>query len=207
MIRNVLEYLEQTTTRFPDKVAFATEKQSYTFAQLQQRAKQIGTALLRFGVKRAPIAVMTEKTPDMVAAFLGCVYSGNFYTPIDVTMPKERILSIFETLQPVVLLIDEKSQKQTDALGYTKERLLLEDIPQVIEQDALLQIRKTAIDTDPLYALFTSGSTGVPKGVVISHQAVVNLTEWYAETFSITEQEIIGNQAPFYFDSSVKDIR
>lgn len=206
MIRNVLEYLEQTAARFPDQVAFATETQSCTFAQLQQRAQQIGTALLRFGVKRAPIAVMTEKTPDMVAAFLGSVYSGNFYTPIDVTMPKERILSIFETLQPVVLLVDAKSQKQADILGYQGERLILEDIPQNIDEGALLQIRHTAIDMDPLYALFTSGSTGVPKGVVISHQAVVNLTEWYTETFSITEKEIIGNQAPFYFDSSVKDI-
>ncbi len=207
MIRNILEYAEETAKRMPDAVAFATDKEEKTFGQLVQRAKEIGSALLSYGVKNAPMAVMTDKTPDMIAAFLGCVYSGNFYTPIDVTMPKERILSIFETLKPVVLLIDEKSKKQAAALGYTGETLVLEEIPEGnVDEEALAEVRRKAIDTDPLYALFTSGSTGVPKGVVISHQAVVNLTEWYTETFSITEKEIIGNQAPFYFDSSVKDI-
>ena len=207
MIRNILEYAEETAKRMPDAVAFATDKEEKTFGQLVQRAKEIGSALLSYGVKNAPMAVMTDKTPDMIAAFLGCVYSGNFYTPIDVTMPKERILSIFETLKPVVLLIDEKSKKQAAALGYTGETLVLEETPEGnVNEEALAEVRRKAIDTDPLYALFTSGSTGVPKGVVISHQAVVNLTEWYTETFSITEKEVIGNQAPFYFDSSVKDI-
>ena len=207
MIRNVLEYAEQTAMQFPEKVAFATDKEEMTFSALIQRAKEIGTYLLRYGAYDAPMAVMTDKTPEMIAAFLGCVYSGNFYTPIDAAMPKERIQSIFHTLQPVVLLVDEKSKKQVEALEYEGETVLLEKIAiESIAEEKLRKIRRQTIDTDPLYALFTSGSTGMPKGVVISHQSVINLTEWYTEAFSITAQEIIGNQAPFYFDSSVKDI-
>ena len=151
MIRNILEYAEETAKRMPDAVAFATDKEEKTFGQLVQRAKEIGSALLSYGVKNAPMAVMTDKTPDMIAAFLGCVYSGNFYTPIDVTMPKERILSIFETLKPVVLLIDEKSKKQAAALGYTGETLVLEEIPKGnVDEEALAEVRRKAIDTDPI---------------------------------------------------------
>ena len=207
MIRNILEYLEQTAKRLPDKTAFSAAEGGITFRELLETAKRIGTYLTRFGGRRCPVAVMMQKTPVSVAAFLGAVYSGNFYTPIDVTMPKERILSILRTLQPQVLIIDEKSKKVAAGLGYEGEVVILEEISETAADEALLEkIRLQTIDTDPLYALFTSGSTGVPKGVVISHQAVVNLTEWYTEAFDITEKEIIGNQAPFYFDSSVKDI-
>lgn len=102
MIRNILEYLEKTAKRLPDKIAFSGAEGTITFAELEETAKRIGTYLTRFGGRSCPIAVMMQKTPVSVAAFLGAVYSGNFYTPIDVTMPKERVLSILHTLQPQV---------------------------------------------------------------------------------------------------------
>lgn len=205
MIRNILEYLEETAARFPERIAFAGAEGELSFQALLDAAQRIGSYLL--GCGRGPVAVMMQKTPISVAAFLGAVYSGAFYTPIDVTMPKERILSILHTLHPQVLLIDEKSRKTAAGLGYEGTILCLEEILDTeIDGEGLKAVRRRSIDTDPLYALFTSGSTGVPKGVVISHQAVINLTEWYTEAFDITEKEIIGNQAPFYFDSSVKDL-
>ena len=62
------------------------------------------------------------------------------------------------------------------------------------------------LDIDPVYAIFTSGSTGTPKGIVIAHRSVIDFTEWMADACQFTHQDVMGNQAPFYFDLSVKDI-
>ena len=75
-----------------------------------------------------------------------------------------------------------------------------------IDQSLLRQIRTEHTDRKPLYINFTSGSTGLPKGVAVSHRAVMDFIRIYADTFAITKEDIIGNQAPFDFDVSVKDI-
>lgn len=74
-------------------------------------------------------------------------------------------------------------------------------------REAVLEAaRRKCIDTDLLYVLFTSGSTGVPKGVTINHRSVIDYIDWVTETFEITEKDSFGNQAPFYFDNSILDI-
>lgn len=75
-----------------------------------------------------------------------------------------------------------------------------------VERKAVIEAENRIIDTDILYVLFTSGSTGIPKGVIITHRSVIDYTEWVGETFLFDQDTVIGNQAPFYFDNSVLDI-
>lgn len=207
MQKNVLEYLDQTVQLFPDKMAFDDDKKSITFRELKQTADAIGSRLLALKEGRRPIAVYLPKGCNCISSFMGIVSSGNFYCPIDTAMPIERINIIIDVLNPIAIITNRKLLKKAQQFVYSGSYILFEEATEnEIMSDELWRVRQEQIDTDPLYTLFTSGSTGIPKGVLISHRSVIDYIDWVTETFSVTEKDTFGNQAPFYFDNSILDI-
>ena len=197
---NVLEYLEE---QLSDKCALADENESISYAQLIDYAKRIGTYIAQKGVGRnQPVAVLIDRNIWSIVLFMGIVYSGNFYIPIDPTMPIKRIELILNTLNPVMILSSVSGKGIEGRSVVEKDECMAAEINELLLQ----QIRVEAIDTDPLYAFFTSGSTGLPKGVLVSHRSVIDLVEQFATTFTFPVNPIFGNQAPLDFDVSVKDI-
>ncbi len=204
-MKNILELLENSAAKFPDKTAFVDENGAVTYSQLETNAKKIGSALLELGVNNKPIAVYINKSADVICAMMGIVYSGNIYTVIDTEMPKERIDKIFSTLNPAAVITD--SANSENAKEFRLRTFLVDEAKTAeINNEKLDEIRSAQIDTDPLYILYTSGSTGIPKGTVISHKNVLAYSKWAVNTFSIDENTVFGNQTPFYFSMSVTDI-
>lgn len=204
-MKNILEYLELSAQKYYTKIAFTDENNSITYGECVERSKKVGTQLLELNSMRQPVAVLLDKNVESLTSFFGVVYSGNFYVVIDSFMPKDRIEKIFETLKPIAMISDYAHQELAQSLHhkvYYYEDLLNVDI----DEESLKQVRNRMIDTDPLYALFTSGSTGMPKGAVVSHRNVINYALWYKETFDINEETKFGSQTPFYFSMSVSDV-
>ena len=96
MRRTVLDYLDNTASRLPEKVSFRDEKTALTFGQLASQARAAGSVLLNDGICREPVAVYMSKTPQQIAAFMAALETGCFYVPIDDEMPQMRIRLIFE---------------------------------------------------------------------------------------------------------------
>ena len=143
---------------------------------------------------------------------MGVLYSGNFYSILDTTSPKERAENILNTLEPICIITDNKNITKLKKLDLScKEIFNIDEIESNLETEDVIEnilqnIRNEQIDTDAAYILFTSGSTGKPKGTVVSHKAVISYTNWVEEAFKIDENTIWGSQTPFYFSMSITDV-
>ena len=203
-----ITYLERAAQRCPQKTAVIDEQTSLTYQDLRSLARRCGTSLIRTGVQRKqPVPVLMEKSARALTLFLGIQYAGGFYVFLDPELPEGRLTKILELLDPPVLLSDEAHAAQAEALAQGRPVHLYEQMEAVAEEEDLLSERTAqCIDTDPLYANFTSGSTGVPKGVLVSHRSVLDFISVFTETFGFSSEDVFANQAPFDFDVSVKDI-
>ena len=205
-MKNVLEYLEATAGRLPDKMAVTDGEESVTFAELKSVSSRIGRVLSDYISPSQPVAVMMKKSTKTLQIFLGIVYAGGFYCLLDPDFPDERHRRQLSTLQTGLIITESDSLDKIERLQFSGNVITTEELFKKIESADSLQVKKDIAEGTPLYCNFTSGSTGVPKGVLVGHSSVISFIDSFTSLFNITEEDVIGNQAPFDFDVSVKDI-
>lgn len=205
-MKNILEMVEHSALNYPEKLAFRDSESDITYLQLVAKAKKIGTEIAKSGICGRPVAVIIDRSVKCLTAMLSVLYSGNFYTVIDTEMPDDRVESIFRTLKPdAVICTADLIQKANKC--YRGRVFVYEECLNTKTDNMLLYgIRARSVASDPAYVLFTSGSTGVPKGAVLSHASVIAYVKWFVSAFNITSDTVFGSQTPFYFSMSVSDV-
>lgn len=207
MVKNVLEWLENTSSRLPDKVAFEDVDNKITFKEIENRAKAIGSALVKKVEPRKPIIVISGRNVFTPTIFLGIVYAGCFYAPLDTGAPIVRLNKIIENTKPALIIADSENLEFAKSLEYDGEILVSEDLINTeIDQDSLDKVREQSKETDPLYIIFTSGSSGVPKGVQTSHVSLITYINAYSKVMGIDESDRFGNQSPLDYIAAIRDI-
>ena len=207
MQTNILQYLEKTVTEKPNKTAFADDQTALSFQEVYDRARSIGSGLHKNGFYKQPVVVFMRKTPAALAAFFGAIYAGCYYVPLDDEMPRHRIELIIKTLEAGALICDDTTKQIAEELNYTGKVFHYDELVSTTPDNAALTaIREKQLDIDPIYIVFTSGSTGIPKGVMACHRSVIDYVEHLCDVLKFNEDTVFGNQTPLYFDAYLKEV-
>ena len=185
---NLIQRIDHWAAAAPGAIAHLSGDRTLTYGELRRSSNVLASYLTqRFGDDRRPIAVLGHREPEMLVAFLGAVKSGRPYIPIDTALPETRTDQIVVSSRAAFVLTPDQIRQYSSG-----ER-----------RSPIMSVEKN----DPFYILFTSGSTGEPKGVIITLACLEHFINWMLAEQEFSERgEVFLNQAPFSFDLSVMDL-
>ncbi|WP_437681732.1 amino acid adenylation domain-containing protein [Sorangium sp. So ce131] len=199
------ELFEAQAARTPERVALVFEAERLTYAELNRRANQLAHHLRRHGVgPDTVVAVVAERSVELVVALYGVLKAGGAYLPIDPTYPSERIRVLLEDAASPVVLTQEKWRS---GLPETSAHVVCVDADwSEIAPESGDDLRPVSGPDHLAYVIYTSGSTGRPKGVENSHRGIVNRLLWMLEDSGLGEQDAVLQKTPYTFDVSVWEL-
>lgn len=207
MKKTIIDYFEETAKSYPQNIAIGDENNELTFDEVRNTARNIASQVAKKGVIKKPIALFMKRATSLPVAMLSVLYSGNFYVVLDYESPKTRIDKILNTLKPQMIIYESEYKDIVDT--FEGDYIMLDydnsTLTNQTDDELLNAVHAKTTSSDPAYALFTSGSTGVPKGAILTNLNVISYIHWFITCFNIDSQTVFGSQTSLYFSMSVSD--
>ncbi|HUE86417.1 MAG TPA: amino acid adenylation domain-containing protein [Vicinamibacterales bacterium] len=209
--------LDESARRFPERIALVDPAGSrVSYAELADRSDRVASFLASCGVRPGDrVGLIVPKSADAVTALFGIMKAGAVYVPADYTAPQERnrtiqrdcgVTAAFLEPRTAALLADDPGRPPVIVIG--SEPPAIEGthaFADIIAREPTGERPSMGLD-DLSYILYTSGSTGIPKGVMLTHRNALAFVDWCSSVFAPTEHDRFSSHAPFHFDLSVLDI-
>lgn len=195
-MENIIELLYENASNHGSKIAFVDDEKEMTYFRVFNEVITKASYLRELGYRHDPIIVKVNRRVDTIIAFFSILLSGNYYIPVDEDIPNYKLEQIIQISKAKSFISFKDEQLGIDKIYFQKpkKKLTYEDFSSEFDRD------------DYAYLMFTSGSTGEPKGVIKTHKNLISFVDNFLETFTFLKEERIANQAPFFFDASAKDI-
>ena len=202
---SVLEDLARQIAAQPEAVAVADAADKWTFARLGDGSDRLASCLIRRGVQPGqPVGVVARRSAAVVALLLAVLKAGGFYVPLDPDWKPEKLAHVCANAGLQLVLDTQTPGPLPD--GVTALVCGQAEWEAPADAAALSAIAARLRPEDPLYLIYTSGSTGVPKGVLKTHGAMQSYIAAFTARYPATPADALGNQTPFFFDASAKDL-
>lgn len=206
-MHSILNNLEGASSVFGDRTVYRDGNDTLSFRRLRELSRSVATVVAGTVKPEKPVAVLAGRNMYTPACYLGIAMAGCFYAPMDPAAPDTRLRQILGVIDADVLIADKDHYERAKSLGFKGKIIPAEDAMAADVSEALIEERFCSItDASPIYVLFTSGSTGVPKGVLTSHHSMMSYLEGLLDVIGLDDTDIIGNQAPFDYIAAIRDM-
>lgn len=195
----VAEVFELQSELYPERIAVTYQNETLSYHELNEKANYIAHMLRESGVKPNDfVAIMAEKSTQMIVGIVGIIKSGAAYVPIDPDLPENRIQYMLEDCQPKAVL----KYCNREVVGFP----VIDLADSLIYENRHKNLSLISAPTDLLYLIYTSGTTGRPKGVMVENKGVLNLRSYFLDVFQVTKEDSVLQFANICFDASVLEI-
>lgn len=189
----------------PDQIALSSGDDSITYSELSMRSALLAAHLITNGLQSGElVGIFAARSINMVIGMLGVLKAGGAYVPLDTEYPEERNMYYLQDSQARFLLTEQMFSEELGA--YTGKKIILDDILESLAWDTDITVIPEISIHQPAYIIYTSGSSGKPKGVRIRHENVFNLLSWARKTFDTGHREVMLASTSICFDLSVFEI-